>query len=104
MATVQTKLLTIDEFYEWASRPDNQDKLHELDEGRVVEVPPAGEYHGAICFLIAYLLRKYIFQRGEGYVCTNDPALLVKRSLGTIRGPDILLFDDNRPLRKLSRK
>jgi Uma2 family endonuclease len=104
MATVQTKLLTVDEFYKWASRPENQDKLYELDEGRVVEMPPAGEYHGAICFLIAYLLGKYVFQRGKGYICTNDTGLLVKRRPGTVRGPDIMLFDENRPLRKLSRK
>jgi len=104
MATVQPKLMTADEFYEWACRPENQDKLFELDEGRAVEVPPAGEIHGAICCLIAYLLTKYVFQRGKGHVCSNDTGLLIKRKPGTVRGPDIMVFDDSRPLEKLSRK
>lgn len=104
MATVQPRLLTADEFYEWANRPENDDRLYELDEGRVVEVPPAGEMHGAICCLIAYLLSKYVIERGKGYVCTNDTGLLIKRKPGTIRGPDIMLFDESWPLHKLSRK
>jgi Uma2 family endonuclease len=104
MATVQTKLLSIDEFWEWASRPENRDRLFELDEGKVVEMPPPGELHGVICNLIAYLLTRYVFQRSKGYVCINDTGLLLKRKPGTLRGPDIMLFDENRPLSKLSRK
>jgi Uma2 family endonuclease len=104
MATVRPKPLTADEFYEWASRPENQDKLYELDEGEVIEVPPPGELHGAICSLIAYLLTGYVVQRRQGYVCSNDTGLLLKRRPGTVRGPDIMLFDEGRPLRKLSRK
>jgi Uma2 family endonuclease len=104
MAIVETRLMSAEEFYEWANRPENQDTLYELDEGKVVEVPPAGETHGVICFIIAYLLGKYVFQRGRGYVCTNDTGLLIKRKPGTVRGPDIMLFDENIPLHKLSRK
>jgi Uma2 family endonuclease len=104
MATVQPKLMTADEFYEWACRPENYDKLFELDEGKPVEVPPGGEIHGAICCLIGYLLTKYVFQRGKGHVCCNDTGLLIERKPGTVRGPDIMVFDDSRPLEKLSRK
>jgi Uma2 family endonuclease len=104
MATAESKLLTPDEFFEWANRPENAGKLYELDEGRAVEVPPPGELHGVICFLISHLLGRYVFQRGRGYVCTNDTGLLVKRKPGTVRGPDVMLFDESRPLEKLSRK
>ena len=104
MATAPSKLLSADEFYEWASREENQDTLYELDEGRIVEVPPPGELHGAIYCLIAHLLTLYIFQRRKGYVCTNDTGLLLKRKPGTVRGPDIMLFDESRPLAKMSRK
>jgi Uma2 family endonuclease len=54
--------------------------------------------------LIAYLLTHYVIRRGKGYVCINDTGLLIKRRPGTVRGPDIMLFDENRPLHKLSRK
>jgi len=104
MATVQTNLLTAAEFYEWATRPENQDKLYELDEGKVVEMPPPSEFHGVLCAFIAHLLWNYVIQRGKGYVCSNDTGLLVKRKPATVRGPDIMLYDESRPLHKFSRK
>jgi Uma2 family endonuclease len=104
MATVATKAMSADEFYQWAIRDGNRDKLYELDEGRIVEVPPAGEYHGVLCAYIVYLLWQYVFKRGKGYVCSNDTGLLIKRRPGTVRGPDIMLFDESRLLKKLSRK
>src|SRR5437660_1780233 len=104
MATVQPHLLTADEFWEWASRPENQGRLYELDEGQVEEMPPPGELHGVLCSFIAYLLWVYVRERGKGYVCTNDTGLLIKRRPGIVRGPDIMLFDESRPLDKLSRK
>ena len=104
MATVTSKLLTADEFYEWANRPRNRNKLHELDEGEIIEMPSPGELHGAVCCFIAYLLTKYVMERGKGYVCSNDTGLLIKRKPGTIRGPDIMLFDESVPISKLSRR
>lgn len=103
MATAPTKLLTADEFYEWVIRAENDEKLYELDEGRIVEVPQPGELHGIICFLIAHWLGLYIFQRGKGYLCTNDTGLVLKQKPGTVRGPDIMLFDETRTLAKISR-
>jgi Uma2 family endonuclease len=104
MTTIQTKPMTADEFYAWASRSENHDKLYELDEGKIVEMPPPGEFHGILYAFIAHLLWNYVIQRGKGSVCSNDTGLLIKRKPGTVRGPDIMLFDDSRPLHKLSRK
>jgi Uma2 family endonuclease len=104
MATVGTELLTAEEFFDWATRPENQDKLYELEEGRVVEVPPPGELHGTLCGLIAHLLWNYVFQQGKGYVCSNDTGLLVRRGPDTLRGPDVMLFDESRQLDDLSRR
>jgi Uma2 family endonuclease len=104
MATVRQKLMTADEFYKWASHAPNQDRLFELDEGRVVEVPPPSEFHAVLCALISHLLWNYVLQRGKGHVCSNDTGLLISRKPGTVRGPDIMLFDDGRPLDKLSRR
>ncbi len=104
MTTVQTKLLTAEEFYEWASRPENQDVLYELDQGVPVPMPSPSELHGVVCALIAHLLWRFIFQRGKGYVCSNDSGLLVSRGPDTVRGPDLMLFDEPRELEELSRK
>src|SRR5689334_17656953 len=98
MATVDVRRMTPDEFFEWANRPENEDRFFELDEGEVVEMPPPGELHGLICGFIVHLLWKYVLERGKGQVCSNDTGLLVKKKPGTVRGPDIMLFDESRPL------
>jgi Uma2 family endonuclease len=104
MSTVQTQPMTAEEFWEWAEKPENQDRLYELDEGEPVEMPSPGELHGAICALVTHLLWAYVFRRGAGYVCGNDTGLLVKRGPDTIRGPDVMLFGESRRLEDLSRK
>jgi Uma2 family endonuclease len=105
MAIAGTKLLTVAEFYKWADRPENKGKRLELDEGEIVEMPPPGEFHGVICALIVHLLWQFVIRRGKGgYVCCNDTGLLVKRRPDVLRGPDIMLFDERRALKKMSRK
>lgn len=104
MATVEAGGITAEEFCEWAGSSENQDKLFELESGEVVEMPSPSELHGVICFLIARILGNYLFQRGKGYLCSNDSGLLVARGPDTVRGPDLMLFDEGRPLDGLSRK
>ena len=48
MATVQTKLMTAEEFYEWANRPENRGRICELERGVIVEMSRPGKRHG-IC-------------------------------------------------------
>ena len=103
MATVNLKLMTPNEFFDWANRPENQGRFWELDEGDVVEMPPPGEIHGILCTFIAHLLWRYVLERGRGAVAGNDTGLLVKKKPGTVRGPDIMLFDEA-SLCELSRK
>jgi Uma2 family endonuclease len=104
MATVETRKMTADEFVAWLDTVDNGDKVFELERGEIVEMPSPGELHGVVCGLVAYLLWRYIFQRGKGYLCTNDTGLLVEREPDTLRGPDIMLFDESRRLDQMSRK
>ncbi len=104
MATVETALMTAEEFVDWAGRPENEDKHYELDYGEIAEMPPPSELHGVVCFLIARILGNFLFSRGKGYLCSNDSGLLVARGPDTVRGPDLMLFDENRPLDGLSRK
>ncbi len=104
MATVETKRLTAEEFWEWVNRPENQDKLFELDRGEVVEVPRPAEFHGVLCAWIAHLLWRFVLQRGRGFVCSNDTGLLVERDPDTLRGPDLMFIDEPLGLDQLSRK
>src|SRR5207237_6935191 len=49
MASVDTKLITAEEFYDWANRPENRDKYCELERGEIVEMSRPGKRHGLIC-------------------------------------------------------
>lgn len=92
MATAPTRLLTAEEFFDWANRPENRDRHFELEGGEFVEVSRPEERHGVVCGNVAYLLGAYVRQLGKGYVCPNDTGLILKRDPDTVRGPDVLLY------------
>src|SRR5262245_3968237 len=94
MSTVQTKLITAEEFYEFANRPENRGKCYELVRGEIVEMSRPGRRHGMICNNVGGILRNYSAARKWGYACSNDTGVVVERGPDTVRGPDVLFFDD----------
>jgi Uma2 family endonuclease len=94
--------MSAEEFFEWWQLPENADKRWELDRGEVVEMPCQGELHGVVSALVVFHLWNYIFRRGRGYLCCNNTGLIVAREPDTVRGPDIMLFDENRSLEAMS--
>lgn len=104
MATTTTPKMTAEEFYEWANRPENDDKLYELENGEVVEMPSPGELHGFVCWLTSVILGNYLFRRGSGYACSNDTGLLVRRGPDTVRGPDLMVFLEARTADQMNLK
>jgi Uma2 family endonuclease len=98
-----TPLMTAEEFFEWANRPENANRLYELEAGRAVEVPSPGELHGFVCWLVIKLLTAYVGRRGAGYLCTNDTGLVVARGPDTVRGPDVMLYLESKRLDEMSR-
>lgn len=102
MATVATEPLTAEQFFEWANRRENIGKRFELENGEVIEMPSPGELHGYVCWIVIKLLTEYVVRRGAGYLLTNDVGLIVRRVPDTVRGPDIMLFLENRTLKEMS--
>lgn len=94
MATVHTGKMTADEFWHWCLRPENAGRRVELDRGEIVEMPPPGELHGVLCSWLASLLWGYVHQHG-GLIATNDTGLVVQEEPATVRGVDIILFDES---------
>jgi len=95
MATVTSKqLMTAEEFYDWANHPDNRNRYCELERGEIVEMSRPGRRHGLVCANVAGILRNFVIQRKKGYVCSNDTGVLVERDPDTVRGPDVMLFED----------
>src|SRR5262245_36917307 len=104
MATVESKLMTAEEFYEWANRSENRDKYCELERGEIVEMSRPGKRHGLICANGVGIRLNYTMQRKKGYVCSNDTGIVVERDPDTVRGPDIMLFEDARRLVEVDEK
>jgi Uma2 family endonuclease len=102
MATVETRKMTADEFWEWTRRPENEGRRFELERGEVVEMPPPGEKHGILCGWINHLLWQYVLRRGTGAAGANDTGLRVEEGPDTVRGPDLILFAETQPLDQLN--
>lgn len=94
MATATIQLMTAEEFYEFCHRPENRDRLFELERGEVVEVPRPGIRHGVTCSNANWILGSFVRQRKKGYVVANDAGLIVERDPDTVYGPDLFLYDE----------
>jgi Uma2 family endonuclease len=90
------KLMTAEEFFDWANRSENRDRHYELVRGEVMEVSRPGERHGFVCFDVGRILGNYSFHRRRGYACGNDTGLILERDPDTVRGPDLLYYDEVR--------
>jgi Uma2 family endonuclease len=104
MATVATRPVTADEFFEFVNRPENRDRVFELEAGEIVEMSKPGERHGVICGNVAFVFGVYIRQIKSGRVLTNDTGLVLDRDPDTVRGPDVSLYLDKKKYADLSTK
>ena len=96
--------MTAKEFYEWANCSENRDKYCELESGEIVETPRPGKRHGLVCANGVGVLGNYVARRKRGYVTCNNPGIVLKRDPDTVRGPDILLFEDAKRLEEIDEK
>jgi Uma2 family endonuclease len=94
--------MNAEEFFDFCNRPENRDRHFELERGEVVELSLPGERHGFVCLNTGGILRNYTFQRRKGYVLGNDTGVILERDPDTVRGPDIVLYDQLRRYDDLS--
>ncbi|MBA3315707.1 MAG: Uma2 family endonuclease [Planctomycetota bacterium] len=95
-------LMTAEEFYEFVHRPENEDRHFELDEGKVIELPPPQIPHGFYSQNIGALLWIFARQRKRGYVCSNDSGVVIGHDPDTVRGPDVMFFDDGKSAKEIA--
>ena len=79
-----TRQMTAEEFYDFCHRPENRDRLFELDRGEVVEMSRPGVQHGVVCINAGFILTLYARQRRKGYVCGNDTGIIWERGPDTV--------------------
>src|SRR4051812_18936998 len=101
LSTTQQQM-TAEEFFEWCNRPENRDRHFELVRGEVVEVSRPGERHGFVCLNVGRVLGNYTFQRRKGYALGNDTGVILERDPDTVRGPDVVLYEEARRYDDLS--
>ncbi len=98
---VSSGQISCEEFLALCERPEYADTQLELDEGRLVVMPPAGELHGRQCAWIVALLMDYARRAGGAVLC-NDPGLLLSRDPDTVRAPDLAYYRENVRLEEIS--
>lgn len=92
-----TQRMTAEQFFDWLQRPENRNRLFELDRGEIVEMSRPGERHCLVCVNAGFLMSLYVRQRRKGYALSNDPGIIVERDPDTVRGPDVVYFEGSRP-------
>ena len=95
MSTATTKkLMTAEEFYEWAGLPEQANKWFELVRGEVIELPGPTKAHGVVCSNVTFLLMVSVRQRSHGYITSNDSGVILEHDPDTVRGPDVAYYED----------
>lgn len=65
---VQEKLYTVEEYWEIAQLPENENTRLELVEGLICEMPPSSQVNTVIAAKLVYLLGNYVCEHELGYV------------------------------------
>ena len=80
--------MTADQFFEFCCRNDGR---YELVDGKVVEMAPANEEHGAVALNIGTGFNLYSRQHGRGRA-TVETGHVLRHGPDTVRGPDVTFF------------
>ena len=82
--TVSAKLMTADELL---MLPDDG-KCHELVEGVLIEMSPAGRTHGRTAMRVGAILFNFVHQRDRGEVFAAETGFILSTNPDTVRAPD----------------
>jgi Uma2 family endonuclease len=91
--SIQTRLLTADEFLEW---PDEPGCRQELIRGEVVTMSLAGGEHGEIALEIGSLFRNHVKPLKLGKVYAAETGFIVEHDPDTVRGADVAFVSNER--------
>ena len=83
--TLDTRTMTADELWHMPS----DDMRHELVNGELRTMAPAGFDHGAIGIELASLLHQYAKAQKLGRVLNADTGFVLRRNPDTVRAPDV---------------
>jgi Uma2 family endonuclease len=90
--SVETKLMTADELL----RMPDDGMRHELVEGELITMSPAGSRHGIIAARIARHLGNYVEKHNLGEVFAAETGFVLRRGPDTVRAPDVGFVQNER--------
>ena len=90
----EKSLMTVDEFYDFVNRPENEARSFELVRGEVIEVSRPTRPHCRVCANVTFKLELYARKKRKGYVVCNDTGVVLDQNPDTVRGPDVAYFED----------
>lgn len=90
-----TTLMTAEELL---AMPDDGVR-HELVQGELRSMSPAGAKHGRIVMIIARELDQFVSSNGFGWVYNSDTGFVLSRNPDTVRCPDVPFVRQERRVR-----
>ncbi|MFN8558781.1 MAG: Uma2 family endonuclease [Dehalococcoidia bacterium] len=63
--------------------------FHELDEGRLICMPPSAFESGRVATLVSFFLLLFVRERDLGTVTGPDAGVILRRGPDTVRAPDV---------------
>ncbi len=104
---VERQIISADEFLEIVERPEYEDRIVELVEGEIVDMPLPNPIHAAVLATLATKLNFFVTERGLGRVLAGDAPFILERNpegRDTFRGLDIAYISTERLSGRLPRK
>jgi Uma2 family endonuclease len=89
-----TGLMTVDEFWEFVHRPENEHRNLDLIRGVVVEMSRPNRVHGIVTGRLTTVLTLWSDRHGVGYIATADSGVILGQNPDTIVGPDVAYYTD----------
>ncbi len=104
---VEKQLINADDFYEIVQGSEFADRMVELVEGEIVEMPFPNPIHAAVLATLATELKNFVTEAESGRVLVGDAPFVLERNAegrDTVRGLDIAYVSKERLPGKLPRK
>jgi Uma2 family endonuclease len=92
---IQEQLHTVDDVWDLAHQPENDNIHFELIEGELVKMAPPGMLHGSLASLIAHHLLSYLTENDMGMV-TVETGYYPKGTRDTLLSPDVAFLSKAR--------
>ncbi|MCY3977018.1 MAG: Uma2 family endonuclease [Chloroflexi bacterium] len=98
---IQEQTITAELFLELVDLPEYQDRVLELVEGEIVEIPTPTRMHGVVAARLTRTIANYVVEKDLGEVTSGDPGFVLERNAygrDTVRGLDIAFVSQSKVL------